>query len=48
MRREGWNNADAEEDEAEAEEVQLDMKTVYEFATESPIEEISLFSKLEI
>ncbi len=38
---EGWNNADAEEDEAEAEEVQLDMKTVYEFATESPIEEIS-------
>lgn len=36
---EGWNNAGAEEDEAE--EVQLDMKTVYEFATESPIEEIS-------
>ncbi|GAB1826134.1 L-cysteine desulfidase family protein [Turicimonas sp. TL08] len=36
---EGWNNAGAEEDEAE--EVQLDMKTVYEFATESSIEEIS-------
>ena len=42
---EGWNNADAEEDEAEAEEVQLDMKTVYEFATESPIEEISFILK---
>lgn len=40
---EGWNNADAEEDEAE--EVQLDMKTVYEFATESPIEEISFILK---
>ena len=42
---EGWNNADAEEDEAEAEEVQLDMKTVYEFATESPIKEISFILK---
>ncbi len=40
---EGWNNAGAEEDEAE--EVQLDMKTVYEFATESPIEEISFILK---
>lgn len=40
---EGWNNADAEEDKAE--EVQLDMKTVYEFATESPIEEISFILK---
>lgn len=40
---EGWNNAGGEEDEAE--EVQLDMKTVYEFATESPIEEISFILK---
>lgn len=40
---EGWNNAGAEEDEAE--EVLLDMKTVYEFATESPIEEISFILK---
>lgn len=40
---EGWNNAGAEEDDAE--EVQLDMKTVYEFATESPIEEISFILK---